>query len=229
MNDATPRLWTMRPSDDVSKQAHHLSIDSDPPRLYIRNADTFVDYLENDWATTVHDLATGRCYLSPPPPLIELTIVEEGFAPDLLIHETLFVSASLREAMAFEADDVQWCPVDTRWSTAAVQAKDYKMLHPTWIADPIDRARSEGIWFDTAGPEGETGRLWVLQAPEGEYRPARVRLRDDFVAPAPLFNVVALGTELVTDALVERVRRAGLPGIAFENVTHEGGVRSVAG
>lgn len=179
--------WILHHSDEVMARVHHLSVDCDPPRLRIRNADALIDYLENDWSTRIDDPVAG-CVLSPPPPTIELEVTEPGFAPDLFIHETLFVSAELREAKALRPEDAQWFAVDASRSAAAVQAKRYFMLHPTRLADPVDYGRSEGVWLDVRGPDGERSRVWEARAPDGAARLARLCWRDDFVPPAPYFD-----------------------------------------
>lgn len=215
----TLKLWTMWQSDALIERTHHLSVDCDPPRIAIHNADAVIEYLENDWETTIEEPGTGRRLLDPPPPTIELAVTEPNFAPDVFIHETFYISAALREAMALDSDDVQWFPVDARRSTPEVRAKRYCMMHATRQADPIDYARSEGVWLDLRDPWGEPYRVWQAQAPGGEARRARMVWRDDFVPPAPLFSCLT-GGDLVTDDLAERVRAAGLDGVVFRDATN---------
>lgn len=214
------KFWIMFNTPEVSSRTWHMLYDSDPVRLRIRNEVEFVDYLENDWTTTVEEPVTGRRLLVPPPPTIELELTEPGFAPDLFIYETTFISADLRETLGLHPDDAQWFPVDARWSTPEVQAKGYHMMHPTRVADPLDRKRSEGTWLDLVNVEGEAYRFWQAQAPGGEARPARLVWRDDFVPPAPLFMADMLDV-FVTDDLAERVRRAGLSGVAFVDASND--------
>lgn len=215
----TLKLWTMWQTDELISRTHHLSIDCDPPRISIHNADEFVEYLENDWSTTVEEPGTGRKLLQPPPPTIQLVVTEPGFAPDLFIHETFYISAALRDAMALHPDDAQWFPVDASRSTPEVQAKRYAMMHPTREADPLDYDRSEGVWLDLVNVMGEPYRIWEARAPNGELRPARLVWRDNFVPPAPYFFSLMHG-EFVTDELADRVRRAGLEGVAFVDASN---------
>ena len=193
-----PLLWPMGPSLAVMQQTVRLETRR-PPRLFVVNRDQLSDEAARD-------------------PLVpELVVDQPRFAPNFLWCGFQFASARLREVLALDADAIDYRPVDASGSTPAVQAADYRWFEARHSADPIDYVRTYG-----AEPErdadGSTSLAWQLSVC-GPHAPARVMVwRDDFVPPAPLFRN-ANGVLLATEALADRVMRAGLTDVVFQDVT----------
>jgi hypothetical protein len=142
---------------------------------------------------------------------IELTITEPSFCPDFLHEQAWFVSARLREVLALDEAVAQYLPVDDRRSHPAARAQDYRLLHVHAVRDAIDPARAKLMTLDYPELDGRVSRQVVGVE--------TIVWRADFVADVPLFRDPRDQRVFATDALAERVLRAGIADMAFQDVT----------
>lgn len=147
----------------------------------------------------------------------------EDFAPDILFVGELIVSSALIEAMALPEGTFQLVPVDCLACPRAMQAKEYKVLNLLVFANPMDRERSwPAIYTDVELSDGTSTFLWSAPGWQPGMPIPRLFWREDFVAPAPLFRTPGRPWTLATDALAERVLRAGFNDVMFHDPTNDG-------
>lgn len=190
-----PSLWFMRPADPVYEVALALLAPT-PPRLDLTGKGPF-----------------------------RISCDDPTFSPDYLDMGLRLVSARLRDVLALDPEQVSFEAVDTSACPAAMQRKGYEVLTPLLHADPFDHDRSTGDWrdeyegpIDEWSPNAPTVRRWRLDPPD-PGKPMRIRWRDDFVPPAPLFAAVGAHWFLATDELAVRVRAAGITDVEFQDLT----------
>ncbi|MFV0624806.1 hypothetical protein ACBY01_12465 [Sphingomonas sp. ac-8] len=205
-----PRLWPMLPSLTVMERLSQLELER-PPRFKIAN---IADLFPSDGK---------HCVAAMPTPI--LVLKEHGFAPDLIWSGFQFVSGRLRDALDLPPHTVEYGEVDTRGSADAARAADYKVLHAVHEADPVDLARMYGYEPDRDA-DGSLSTAWVLAHHGPHAAPRRTIWRDGFVPPAPLFRDTRGGL-IATDALAERVMRAGLTDVMFQDVTSEASLHRI--
>lgn len=164
------------------------------------------------WTKPTGDYANP---LLPPDFVIpQLHMPKHGFAPDyLVVGQTTIASSRLREALAQPSSAVQYFPIDIHTGGVDARAQDYRWINVLACHPAINMADTrcqmkEGINYQT----GETFRF--IQSYNSMV------IRDDIDPNAELFRVAEdLTTVLASDALAERVLRAGCTGIAFEDPT----------
>ncbi len=123
----------------------------------------------------------------------------------------MFVSCRLRDAIGQPGDVVQYHPIELRSSGRDVRAQDYCLInilacHPAIDMQPASYEMDEGTNCAT----GEKFRYI------DSYK--QLVVRDDISPTAELFRVAEdLNTVLASDALAERVMRAGCTGMSFED------------
>lgn len=135
-----------------------------------------------------------------------------SFAPDFFhLGSKMFASHKLREALAQPDSVIQYHPIELLSGSAEVRAQDYRWMNILACVPAIDMQASqytieEATTYDT----GEVFRfIWSYD---------RMVIRDDIAPAAELFRVAEdFGTVLASDALAERVMRAGCTGAAFED------------
>jgi hypothetical protein len=146
-------------------------------------------------------------------PPVRLALPEKGFSPDYFGYGgDKFCSRRLREAMDLPEGVVQFMPVDLVAGGAQVRAQEYQLMRVIAHQPAIDLERS--VYDEIDGPDeypGQPRRItWV-----GRYvfldglRPATEIFRTD-----ETYAVI-----FVTDALAERVLRAGCTGMEFRDPT----------
>lgn len=190
-----PSLWLMHPSHAVYAVACPL-LEAVPPRLDLVDANPM------------------RLHCDDP-----------TFCPDFLDMGYRLVSTRLREVLRLDAGQARFDPVDTSACPAPMQQVGYWTVTPSHVADPLDHDRSTGSWQDVYdgpmedwSPDAPTVRRWMLDAPN-PAKPMRIRWREDFAPPAPLFQAKHPPWLLATDELVARVRDAGIADVAFQDPT----------
>ncbi len=146
------------------------------------------------------------------PPMLLNYPMQGSILPDLLHPWRLHLcSARLRQAMALPPGVVQYLPVDIRAPDPRVHAMDYKALHILAYQPVIDLERSD-VTIELK-PDRHTGGTY----PEFSFD-KRWAIRAGFQPQTDMFrsaeNVFAV---FVTDALAERVMRAGCLGCVFEH------------
>lgn len=142
----------------------------------------------------------------------KLFMPKRNFAPDYLSYGgTNFVSRRLRDVMALPESDVQYIDIELLDGSPKAFANDYRWMNILACHPAIDLQQSIYETDEaTRATTGETFRfIWSYN---------RMVIRDDIDPDAHLFRVAEdLTTVLASDALAERVMRAGCTGIAFED------------
>lgn len=193
-----PALWHMGPSLAVMRQASRLQT-RQPPQLFIANHDRLGDTLEREAVVP------------------ELVVRKPGFAPDLLWCGVQFASARLRKVLALDEDAIRYRPADASGSTPAAQAADYRSFEPRHTADPIDYPATYGVEPERDA-DGSISLAWKLSVCGPHATPRAMVWLEHFVPPAPLFRDAG-GMLLATEVLADRVMRAGLTDVAFQDVS----------
>jgi len=139
-----------------------------------------------------------------------LDLPPAGFTLDFFhLGPPTYASRRLREALAQPKDIVQYWPIDLMTGGPEVVAQDYRWMNVLACQPAVDLKRSkyvveEGVRQST----GETFRYIRFYD--------QMVLRDDLGLTPEIFRVAEdLITILVTDALAERIQRAGCTGIDF--------------
>ena len=206
---AMHRFWIVREAWRTAEQIYELLA-----------ADTFIDLDEQ------HRILDARSSLRRKEPLAyfgnpflprdflrpRINLPEHDFAPDYFdVGPVTLVSHRLRSVLAQPETVIQYHPIELVRGGPAVRAQDYRWMNILACHPAIDRAKS--IF--------ETDQL--VNYKTGERTPfirdyTRMVFRDDIDPGAEIFRVAEdLVTVLATDALAERVMRAGCTGIAFED------------
>ena len=219
-------LWPMIPTPASMERLERLQRRR-PPRFVIVNEASIWEALSSaaegapGQDVTAQDAAR---FAAMPMPVLAIT--DPSFAPNLVWAGLHFASARLREALGLGPDVVEYRAVDASGSAAAAQAADYQVFRVVREADPVDLARMYGHEPDR-GADGRPTSAWLLSV-HGPHAPPRQTVwREGFVAPAPLFRD-ASGRLMATEALAERVMRAGLADVAFQDVVSEASLRGLA-
>lgn len=190
-----PLLWLMLPSLSSMERMHRLERRR-PPRFAVVNQDA--------------------AFAAMPTPVLH--VAEPGFAPDVIWAGLHFASARLRDALNLGPDAVEYSDVDTTGSTAA-RAANYKVFRVVHGADPVDLARMYGHEPDRE-TDGSPTTAWLLSIAGPHATPTRMIWREGFVPPAPLFRDRD-GRLIATEALAERVTRAGVTDVVFQDLVSE--------
>jgi len=140
----------------------------------------------------------------------QLRMPEQVGTPDLFqLSRYQFVSKRLRQALAQPDSVIQYWPVHLLAGGPEVQAQDHQWMNILACQPAVDLTRSDcEIKEDYNRHTGARFRfVW-------SYR--QMVLRDDLSPTPEIFRVAEdLTTILATDALANRVQRAGCTGIAF--------------
>lgn len=218
-----PRLWLLTPTVESLDAVAALQ-DARPIGLKVTN-DRQLRALVEPVETADSEAMEPRILHGAPP--LRLVTSDPDLVFDYLDCGYRLVSARLRDAMGLSADDTQLLEVDASKCPPSVQGKDYRWLHLTHMADPFDRERSDGAYADVYvgpleawRPDAPTVKRWRLAMP-GPGRPIRVRWREDFDPPAPLFQAAGVPWTLATDVLAERIRAAGITDVLLRDVTED--------
>ena len=198
-----------------------------PPRFEIANRDLIAASLRAADESSPAKAATDQDplrFAAMPAPL--LRIGQRGFAPDYIWVGLYFASARLRDALDLGAGVVEYRDVDATGSGAAARAADYKVFRVVAQAEPVDLARMYGHEPDREA-DGSPTIPWLLSVGGPHATPRRTVWRDGFVPPAPLFRDQT-GRLIATDVLAERVTRARLTDVVFQDVTSEASLHGLS-
>ncbi|MGI4943516.1 MAG: hypothetical protein ACRYHQ_23605 [Janthinobacterium lividum] len=201
-----PLLWPMLPSLTSMEQMHRLER-RHPPRFAVVNQDAAL-------AMTGHD---AHRFAAMPTPVLH--VAEPGFAPDLIWAGLHFASAQLRNALGLGPDVVEYRDVEVSGRAVPARTADYKVLRVVHEADPADLARMYGHEPDREA-DGSPTTAWLLSIAGPHATPTRMIWREGFVPPAPLFRD-RNGRLIATEALAERVTRAGITDVVFQDLVSE--------
>lgn len=134
------------------------------------------------------------------------------FAPDFFaLENTMIASRKFRETLAQPDSVIQYHPIELVSASTEVRAKDYQWMNILACVPAIDMQASQyTIEEETTYDTGEVFRfIWSYD---------HMVIRDDIAPAAELFRVAEdFSTVLASDALAERVMRAGCTGAAFED------------
>lgn len=179
--------------------------------ILLANEDALIDARQPlFWAKAVGDFRNP--FIPPDFPTPQLHMPAKGFAPDYFgtgIYN--FVSHRLRAAFALPDGIAQYIPIELLSGGPEVRAQEYQWMNLLACYPAIDLQRSSYTMSkDLTYATGE--KFEFIDSYE------RMVIRDDIAPSAELFRVAEdLTTVLASDALAERVLRAGCTGIAFED------------
>ena len=201
-------LWQVRASLE-SLQLVQDMVDAKPPTFEFVNRRAMMKPLSLDGAMADRDGRSDRIT-----PIIRIT--SPDFALDYFDWGLSCASARLRAALGDVGGCMRFRPLDVSGSSPAVVEQAYEVLEVTASADPIDETRTPGEVIDVPGLDGKVSKEWIIGLPaHGD----RVFWREDFVPPAPMFRVKGTPWVLATDALADRVMRAGIKDVVFQDLT----------
>ena len=146
--------------------------------------------------------------------------------PRLPLARLHLASARLRDALDLGPEVVEYREVDMSGSVAEARAADYRVFRAVQEADPVDLRRMYGHEPDRA-LDGSPTTAWLMSVSGPHAAPRRTVWREGFVPPAPLF-LDRMGRLIATEALAERVTRAGLADVSFQDVTSEAALQGIA-
>ncbi|MDU7519922.1 MAG: hypothetical protein E7K72_00780 [Roseomonas mucosa] len=216
---ATPVLWPMMPTIATMERLEWLQR-RQPPRFSIANEAALWEAVYPLAAGVpgrdVTDQDPARFAAMPAPVLV---ITDRGFAPNYIWAGLHFASARMREALCLGPEAIEYRAVDDDGCVPAARAADYRMFRVVHQADPVDLVRMYGHEPDRDA-DGHPTVAWLLSVHGPHAPPRRTVWREGFVAPAPLFRD-ATGRLIATEALADRVARAGLADVAFQDVAGE--------
>ena len=207
-----PICWMMHSDPYVSERINDFMLRSNGMRVL--NERTWKRGIPNIGRTGTHvaRFGSGCLRLLDDYPLLEMEMpTGEWPAPDFFnINLLIFVSARMREALQLADDFVQYLQLKLVAAGPSAQAQDYRLLRVFPHQPAIDLGRSRydvGTWIDDEGIRQEM----VLAAES-------FALRQDLVPRADLFWADEMPARLLaTDALAERVMKAGCTGVQFDD------------
>ena len=154
-------------------------------------------------------------------PTTILRIDDPTFDLDYFARRGQYASSRLRSALALGDDEVAYRPVDASGCPEAARAKDYEAFLPLKVANPFDPARMPGRVRPVRQDDGSSRDEWVVEPPfdPGVPAPMQVYFKPGFEPPAPLFRPMGMPAwTFATEDLADRVSRAGITGIAFQEI-----------
>ena len=216
------KLWMVVGSISSAQRTMDLSaygLSDDAPRFDYVNfsevAQRLREVLRFDMIN--HEMwdAAGVAFRAIPEPILRIT--DPDFRLDYFFVSQQFVSARLRSVIGLGPDAIVYRDVDTRQSSAAVQAQDYNMLYVVHRANPFDASRMPGRVRPVRQEDGSLRDEWIAETPERPNLSKAVEIffREDFQPPAPIFRTIGWDFTLATDDFAERVMRAGIAEMAF--------------
>ena len=221
-----PKLWWMVPAMATQNRVDGMQ-GATPPKAEVVNLGAIYDVLfgppgskREPVAEGVHLPVSARDLSAMPTP--RFRIAPPKFAFDFFILGLPTVSDRLARTLALPPDAVRYIDVDCSECPPRVREMGYKVLNITTYANPLDRQRTgPGHFVDLTTPDGDTF-VWVTEPSHRSATAPVIAWRDDFVAPAPLFNVPGSAWMLATEELAARVADAGFKDVAFLDVTNDG-------
>ena len=166
------------------------------------------------WFTTLDKVRKPGAVRAPPGfPRPFLSLPRKRFAPDFfIIGSYWFASRRLRDVLALPEHVVQYWPIELLAGTVEAEAQDYRWMRVLLTQHVMDWARS--VCRMTSITNVVTGRRSL--SPRSVTRFA---VRPGLCPVAELLRAVEVWGygALATDALAERVLRAGCTGVAFQH------------
>ena len=148
-------------------------------------------------------------------PTPRLRVTDPRFTPDYFQFQAYpVVSLSLRRLLDLNDRVVRYRNIDTTLCIPEVQALGYSLVDVIQYANPFDPNRTSGQVRDVRQSDGSLRREWVVDYAVG----VECYFRDDFVPPAPLFRGTGTLWTFATDELAERVMRAGIDDMLFQDI-----------
>jgi hypothetical protein len=224
-NSMTLKLWLFSPSVQSIEYMYQL-YDSIPKLFDIANGSDIDEYLINlphpiDADGTLHPSRIRLGIESMPVP--RFRILTSDFRMNFLYMGLFYITENLARVLDFSDRIVQYINVDCSECPPEVRALGYRVMIPRVFANPLDQTFVPGVYQDVILPDGSLTQYWRQELPPaGPPVALRTRWREDFVPPAPMFEILGGPWLLVTDALAERVMRAGFDDVNFIDVTNDG-------
>jgi hypothetical protein len=204
---AYSKFWIVREDWRISEQLCDQLVDPDGVRL-VNEEGVSIAWTHLKWTRPTGDFRSPVLPVGFERP--RLRMPKSDFAPDFFrFGPCLFASQRLRDAFAQPEPAVQYWPVDLLSGGPEARAQKYGWMNILACQPAVDISRSVcTIVEDKNYRTGETFRhIWPYE---------QMVLRDDLGLTPEVFRVAEdLITILATDALAERVQRAGCTGIAF--------------
>ena len=210
-------FWFMQQSSDISA-AMSRALRGDTT-IGVPNAEDigFARYRADISKLVLPPDARKLCYnrapLLPGSPHLFISLPRRNFAPDFLIFGPYsFASRRLRDALALPERIVQYWPVELLAGTVEAEAQDYRWMRVLPVRLAMDWARSVCKFSIMKGRN--TGHRLLIAT-----RVKRFAVKPGLRPAAELFWAAEnCGPgPLATDALAERVLRAGCTGVAFQD------------
>ena len=154
-----------------------------------------------------------------PKPVFRLS--DPGFKFDYFDAGMPCASLRLRRALGLTEDIISYRDIELEGSPAAVRANEYQAFQLINFADPVDWSKTRGDSIEVRLADGSIGKQWRLSPPNPGGLGTRIYWREGFVPPAPLFRATGTPWMLATDALADKVMRAGIVDLAFLDVTSD--------
>jgi hypothetical protein len=214
-------IWSIVPSFKCAKYQRALE-DEEPPRFQLINRNAIFEvwcrFLEGSEyeAYSEADLARMEFDAMPWP---VFRIADPAFRLDYFqVGRLCCLSLRLREALGLSDDVIRYREIDLLDSPPAVHAQEYRAFEVVHHTDPIDWSRTPSEILEYQRADGSTSRRRVLAHP---LRRPHTYWRENFTPPAPLFR--ALSWLMATDELADRVMRAGITDVLFQDITSDSG------
>lgn len=213
-----PLLWPMIPSLVTMAKLDRLERAAAPAPLRAGHRDEVFAALRPVGEApptryTAEDERAG--FATMPTPVLVITV--RNFAPNYIWSGLHYASAWMRDALALGPEAIEHREVDTSGSAPAAQAADYRVFRVVLEADPVDLARMYGYEPEREA-DGNATDVWILSVTGPHATPRRTVWREGFIPPAPLFRDQT-GRFIATEELADRVMRAGLQHVVFQDLT----------
>jgi hypothetical protein len=214
-------LWLI--SGSLESMQYVLDMEDErPPRFEFVNRDAIHDYtlrIEDEYYE--HDDPEHERLRFNDMPMPVFRIADPAFRLDYFFHQGIAcASLRLRRALGLTGAVICYRDIDMDQSPPAVRAQEYQAFRVLASADPIDWSRTTAEVFEIRRPDGSIRQL-RLRAPPTPTDPRRVYWRDDFKPPAPLFRAIGTPWTLATDQLADKVMRAGITDLVFQDLTSD--------
>ena len=214
-------LWLIGGSLQSMQYLQDLE-DERPPRFeFVNHSDLHRHRMRIEGEYAHHSEAEREPLAFSGMPAPVFRVGDPAFALDYFDAGVACASPRLRRALALCGDSVRYRDVDMDESPPAVVARGYQAMNVTSFADPFDREQTSGGMADVTGPDGALRREWQIATPDPSGPPLKIRWRDDFVAPAPLFRVPGTAWTLATEGLAAAVMQAGIVDLVFQDVVSQ--------
>lgn len=214
-------LWLIGGSLESSQYLYGLE-DERPPRFEFVNRPAVYEYrrrVESEFHE--HDDAEHERLRFNDMPMPIFRIADPAFRLDYFDTGVPCASLRLRRALGLTDAVIYYRDIALDQSPTAVREHEYQAFHVLNFADPIDWSRTAAVVLDVRRQDGSIRKQRYVAPPDPVGPPRRIYWRDDFKAPAPLFRAVGTPWTLATDPLADKVMRAGITDLVFQDVTSD--------